>query len=49
MTSKRFAQHFNICQIVYNFTIIELNHLKLCMWIQTNKLKNIVQVLWSLR
>ena len=32
-------------QIVYIFKIIEWNHLKLCMWTQTTKLKNIIEVL----
>ena len=32
-------------KIVYIFTIIGWNHLKLCMCMQTTNLKNIVQVL----
>ena len=42
----RCTQHFDIYwKIVCIFKIIEQNHLKLCLWIQTIKRNDIVQVL----
>ena len=47
MTSHVVHNILTYWKMVYIFKIIEWNHLKLCMCIQTTKLKNIVQVLWS--
>ena len=49
MTSELSKQILPYWKIVYIFKIVERNQLKLCMWIQIAKVKNIVLVLWSPR
>ena len=45
MTSHVIHNILTYWKIVYIFKIIEWNHLKLCMCMQTTNLKNIVQVI----